>query len=237
MKGLLWALVMWAMASAAAYAQPVSPLPGPQGRLPGTRQSELPPFIELDPHPAIPPPPGYRACLARDWDYYMVVQAEAVSIAPQSPTRRDLFFDYGGGGIITARRPAYPGEESHLFLPEGFVVPQEVMLLRAKPVPAALTRPGPRKKISIRFREESLPPGAAPGSRAYRGDFETFVFRGTVTGITGHPKGGFTFNRGSDVQIRKSWPGDSDKVSHIIVPPGYALPPEFIEHSPDEKPT
>lgn len=166
----------------------------------------------------------------------MVVQAEAISIAPGSPTRRDLFFDYGGGGIITARRPAYPGEESHLFLPEAFIVPEEVLQLRAKPVPAVLTPPGPRKKIAIRFREEPRPPGSPPGSRAYRGDFETFVFTGTVTGITGHPERGFTFDPGSDVQIRKSWPGDPNNISHIIVPPGDALPPEFIEQSLNEKP-
>ncbi len=196
-------------------------------------QSDLPPFIEADPHPAIQPPPGYRAYLARDWDHYMVVRAEAVSIAPGSPQRTDLFFDYGDGGIITARRPAYPGELSHLFLPTGFVMPQEVAQLRAKPVPAVVTPLAGRKRITIRFREERPPPGSPPGTRAYRGDFETFVFTGMVTGITGHPDRGFTFDPGSDVQIRKSWPGDPDNVSHIIVPPGHVLPPEFIEHSLD----
>jgi hypothetical protein len=234
MKVLVWAIAVLATVAALAYAQPAHAFSKPGPRLPQTMQSDLPPFIEVDLHPAILPPPGYRAYLARDWDHYMVVQAEAVSIDPDSPKRSDLFFDYGGGGIITARRPAYPGELSHLFLPTGFVMPQEVAQLRARPVPAVVTPLAPRRRIAIRFREESLPPGSSPGSRAYRGDFETFVFTGMVTGITGHPDRGFTFDSGSDVQVRKSWPGDSDKVSHIIVPPGHALPPEFIEHSLDE---
>ena len=194
-------------------------------------ESDLP-FLEVDPHPAIQPPAGYRAYLARDWDRYMVVQAESVTIWPDSPTGKDLWFEYAGGDdILTVRRPRYPGELSHLFLPMSVVLPDEVARLRARPVPTVLTAPKPKRRMPVRFREEPLPAGAEPGSKAYRGEFVTFVYSGIVTGITGKPEGGFTFNPGSDVTRRTIAPGDPNSVSHIIVPPGYSLPPEFIERS------
>lgn len=87
----------------------------------------------------------------------------------------------------------------------------------------------PRRKTHFRFREEPVPAHAPPGSKAYRGDFETFVITGLVTGISGRSDSGFVFDSGSDVKVRKSRPGSPDNVSHIIVPAGCHLPAEFIE--------
>jgi hypothetical protein len=152
------------------------------------------PFIEDDTHPSPEPPAGYGAYLVRDWDYYIVAQAEAVTI--RDGTENELFFEYGGGGIAVVRRPRYPGELSHLFLPVGYLLPDAVARLQAKPVPSVVTSLPPRRRIVFRFHEEPLPPGAPAGSRAYRGDFETFVFTGLVTGITGHPGDRFRVQRG-----------------------------------------
>jgi hypothetical protein len=189
--------------------------------------AETLPFIEIDRSPNVVVPPGYNAYIVRDWDHYIVARAEAVTIRDGS--HDELFFEYGDGGILTARKPQYPGELSHLFLPIGYDLPDAVAILRAQPIPDVLVSQPPRLRVPIRFREEPLPPGAPPGSRAYRGEFDSFVFRGVVTGITGHANGGFVFDLGSDVRISKPVPGSPDNISHIIVPGGHALPPEFVE--------
>jgi hypothetical protein len=189
--------------------------------------AEALPFIEVDRSPSLAVPAGYQAYVVRDWDHYIVAQAEAVTIRDGS--RNELFFEYGAGGILTARMPRYPGELSHLFLPTGYALPDDVARLRARPVPEVVQSRPPGRRMEIRFREEPLPPDALPGSRAYRGEFETLVISGVVTGISGRSGSGFVFERGSDVRIRKPVPGSPDNVSHIIVPPGHHLPPDFIE--------
>ncbi|MDB5071709.1 MAG: hypothetical protein JWM87_2820 [Candidatus Eremiobacteraeota bacterium] len=193
----------------------------------GFMGAEALPFIEIDRRPNVVVPPGYKAYIVRDWERYIVARAEAVTIRDGS--RNELFFEYGDGGILTARKPEHPGELSHLFLPIGYDLPDAIAKLRAQPIPDVIASWPARPRVPIRFREEPLPPGAPLGSRAYRGEFDSFVFRGVVTGITGHADGGFVFDLGSDVIIRKPVPGSPDNVSHIIVPNGHTLPPEFIE--------
>jgi hypothetical protein len=187
------------------------------------------PLIEPDPQPTVRVPKGYKAYILRDWHRYIVARASTVeALDDDVHLAHELSFHYGvGDGIRELRRPKYPGEVSHIFLPVAFTLPDVVRALRAQPVPSSVSV-SPRRASTVVFEPDTLPPGSPPGTKAYRGTFDGFSMSGTVTGISGTPGNGFSFAEGSQVRFRKLRPGD-DPVSHIVVPPGYSLPDAFIK--------
>ncbi len=194
-----------------------------------TMANDTPPLIESDPNPPVATPSGYRAYVLRDWNRYMVAAASSVaSLDDDRHVPGEAYFDFVKFYVI--RPPKFVGEVSHIFLPASYVLPPEIRALRAKPIPVSLPSYD-AKPISFKFQEETPPPGAPTGSRAYFANLRTIRYTGTVTGITPLPGGGFKFAAGSKVRVRMVRAGD-DPVSHIIVPPGSYLPKQYIESSP-----